>query len=564
MMKKTLISLAAALLIFTGCSQTKLNSKTIENADGSVTITQVDEDGKAILFNKKYDGYKNVTKIKLSKTSRSNPVSIDLSAFEGKDLEISFSCEMLIDDPDKEKTRVIWLINEVSEDFPTFFDKKINNKEWISINKKLTLHLGGKRQLYLSGAGLNKDNSTIYLKNLKVRISGEGLTKDSPQATSWTEVKGIKEAYKEYFDYFGFCVSYNNTFREALLQQGLPHHADCVTMENEFKPDFILGWNKPAKFTDFRGENGKSYSVPADIPSFQQMDSILSDMKMLGLKLRGHTLVWHSQTPAWFFQKNYGLNGETTLVGPDEMNARMEWYIKSVLEHVSSWEKENNNGEHIIFAWDVVNEAASDNAGENNFLRDSASSSWFAIYRSEAFIVNAFRYANKYAPKDVKLVYNDYSCASPAKNKAICKIIDAIQASPDARIDAAGMQTHISINDSAENFEKAVKNFLAKGINVQITEMDIANGSSNYNAMKLKEVYKNYFAMFIKNRREADKNGIEGITLWGVRDEWTWLNSMHKGHTQYPLLFKGKDFTCKPAYYGVIEASEEAGIIDEK
>lgn len=329
-------------------------------------------------------------------------------------------------------------------------------------------------------------------------------------------------------------------------------------MENEFKPDFIFAWAKPQRLTEFKGEDGRLYEVPAEIPTFVQMDAILSDMKRLGLKLRGHVLVWHSQTPVWFFQQDYGRNGETQLVSPDEMNARMEWYIKSVLQHVAQWEKENNNGEHIILAWDVVNEAASDNATETNFLRDASSSKWFAIYQNETFIVNAFRYANKYAPKDVKLVYNDYGCASVNKNKAICKIIDAIQAAPDARIDAAGMQTHIGINDSAANFEKAVKNFLAKGINVQITEMDVANGSSSYNAMKLKDCYKTYFKMFIENRKQPGKNGIEGVTLWGVRDEWTWLNGMHKGHTQYPLLFKGKDFHCKPAYYGVIEAAKEA------
>ena len=126
------------------------------------------------------------------------------------------------------------------------------------------------------------------------------------------------------------------------------------------------------------------------------------------------------------------------------------------------------------------------------------------------------------------------------------------------------MQTHIGINDSVSAFETAVQNFLKKGINVQITEMDIANGASGYNAMKLKESYKSFFAMFIENRKQADKKGIEGITLWGVRDEWTWLNSMHKGHTQYPLLFEGKDFKCKPAYYGVIEAAQEVSFSDEK
>ena len=558
MMKRTLIFFTTAFLLFSGCSAKQKDAQVIENADGSVSIIRIDEDGKAILVNKKYNGATNVTQVNLAQTSRANPVIVDLAAYEGKDIDIQFSCEMLVEDKTTEKTQIVWMINELNENMPKLFDRKVENGKWFSVNKHITLHLSGKRQLYISGAGLNKDTSTFYIKNFKLRLNGEGLTKNAPPPAVWTDVRGVKDALKDYFDYFGFCVSYNNTFKEALLQKGLPLHASCITMENEFKPDFIFAWAKPNKLSEFRGEDGKLYEVPADIPNFKQMDSILSDMKKLGLKLRGHTLVWHSQTPAWFFQKNFSRNGETELVTPAEMNARMEWYIKTVLEHVAEWEKKNNNGEHMILAWDVVNEAASDNSTETNYLRDASSSKWFAIYQNDTFIVNAFRYANKYAPKDVKLVYNDYGCSSPNKNKAICKIIDAIQAAPDARIDAAGMQTHISINDSAVNFEKAVKNFLAKGINVQITEMDVANGASSYNAMKLKDCYKSYFKMFIANRKQPGKNGIEGVTLWGVRDEWTWLNSMHKGHTQYPLLFNDKNYYCKPAYYGVIEAAEES------
>ncbi len=558
-MNKTLtIFTAAVFFLLAGCAAKEKAPKVVENTDGSVNITRIDEDGKAVKFNQKYDGASNVTEVTLSQVSRPNPVTIDLSAYEGKDIEIQLSCDMLLQDKVNPEHKVIWMINEKEENFPVLYEGKAKSGDWFTINKSVTVHLSGKRILYLSRTDLDKDNTKIYIKNFTLKISGEGLTKNGPAPVKWTQAPSIKKAYSQYFDYFGLCVSYNDNFRNPLLLQGLPYQADCVTMENEFKPDFIFAWAKPSKLTEFRGEDGKLYAVPADIPTFTQMDAILTSMKKLGLKLRGHVLVWHSQTPVWFFQKNYGLNGETDLVNPDEMNARMEWYIKTVLEHVDEWEKKNNKGEHMIFAWDVVNEAASDSANDTNYLRDAGSSNWFAVYKDVSFIVNAFRYANKYAPKDVKLVYNDYNCAMPNKNKAICKIIDAIQAAPDARIDAAGMQTHIGINDSAENFEKAVKNFLAKGINVQITEMDVANGNSGYNSVKLKECYKSFFKMFIRNRKEPGRNGIEGITLWGVRDEWTWLNGMHKGHTQYPLLFKGNDFECKPAFYGVLEAADEA------
>ena len=562
-MKRILILIITAIILLTACTA-KSSPQLVENADGSVTITRIDEDGKAVKFNKKFDGYKNVTEINLAQSSRNNPVTIDLSAFEGKDLELQLSCDMLVKDQTGNENKIIWIINEMEENFPKLFDRKVESGKWFTVNNRITIHLAGKRQLYVSGAGLDSANTKIYIKNFKLKLTGEGLTKDAPPPVNWTEVTGLKDALQDYFDYFGFCVSYNDGFREPLLQKGLPYQASVITMENEFKPDFIFSWQKPEKLTDFRGEDGNYYAVPADLPSFKQMDNILADMKKLGLKLRGHTLVWHSQTPAWFFQKNYSRQGETELVSAAEMNARMEWYIKSVFEHVDQWEKKNNNGEHMILAWDVVNEAASDNATETNYLRNESSSKWFAIYKDVTFIVNAFRYANKYAPKDVKLVYNDYSCASPAKNKAICKIIDAIQAAPDARIDAAGMQTHIGINDSAETFEKAVKNFLAKGINVQITEMDVANGSSSYNSMKLKECYKDYFTMFIRNRKQPGQNGIEGVTLWGVRDEWTWLNGMHKGHTQYPLLFRGSNYECKPAFYGVLEAVADANAANAK
>ena len=112
-MKRILTSLAAALILFTGCSAKNTDSRIIENSDGSVNITRIDEDGKAILFNKKYGDSKNVTQINLAKTSRSNPVTVDLSAYEGKDLEVLLSCEMLVEDKSTEKTQIIWMINEL-------------------------------------------------------------------------------------------------------------------------------------------------------------------------------------------------------------------------------------------------------------------------------------------------------------------------------------------------------------------------------------------------------------------------------------------------------------------
>ncbi|MCR5187424.1 MAG: endo-1,4-beta-xylanase [Treponema sp.] len=558
-MKKSILLLLCVLsLLFFSCK--KESPATIINRDGSVSILKVDEDGKAVLYDKKFQEFTGVTKVKLSKTEKRNPITIDLSEYSNKDALIDFNMDIFIDDPSGKTNTVVWVLNDVEAKLPHLADAKIEANKWTNLNSQFFVHIGENRQIFLSGAGFDKENVTIYIKNLNVQLSGDGIGTMKSLNETWTQAPSIKEAYKGIFDYFGFAVTFNNYLDGEEIQAGVKHHADVITMGNEFKPDFVFGWGSPYEFVDFTGEDGKTYKVPFDRPRFVTVDRCLQICKDNGLKMRSHVLVWHSQTPEWFFMEEYGLGESGDYVGVDEMNARLEWYIKNFMEHVANWEKENNNGEHIIVTWDVVNEAASDGATDNAYLRTE--SNWYEIYNNEDFIVNAFRYANKYAPKDVELVYNDYNCYQDNKLKAICKIIDAIQAAPDARIDAIGMQSHVNINSPAitgkKSFESAVQTFVSKGLNVQVTELDIANGKEPYNPYKLKGVYKNYFEMFIKNRKTETSKGIEGVSIWGLEDEGTWLNnlSQYNGNTQYPLLFTGEDFKCKPAFYGVLEAAE--------
>lgn len=326
-------------------------------------------------------------------------------------------------------------------------------------------------------------------------------------------------------------------------------------MENEFKPDFMFAWQKPSKLKDFTGEDGKTYKVPENTPVLENIGTILKIAKYTNLKMRGHVLVWHAQTPDWFFRENYGSN-TAKYVSQDEMNARLEWYIKTILEYIKDWEDKYNEGKRIVVTWDVVNEAASDNASESSWLRSD--SNWYRIYKNDKFIVNAFRYANKYAPKDLLLAYNDYGCSSVAKCAAICKIVDAIQAAPDARIDVLGMQSHIGMNTpitGPNSFETSVQKFIAKGLDVQITELDIGLDGQRYNSERLKAKYKEFFKMCLANRKNDSKKGIRGITLWGTIDETSWIYN-NNGVKNHPLLFEG-NYTCKDAFYGVLEAADE-------
>ena len=383
------------------------------------------------------------------------------------------------------------------------------------------------------------------------------INEDKREQPNWKDVPALKDEYKKYFDYFGFAVPENQLTNNAIME-GISYQASCFTCENECKPDFIFNWAKPTSTVDFKAEDGKVYKVPPSLAGFSRLNKILGIAKKNGMIMRGHVLVWHGQTPDWFFKENYKSDG--AMVDRATMTARQEWYIKSVLEFVKDWEDKNNDGKRIIVIWDVVNEACTDNGGwTDNPLRTE--SPWFDIYGDDTFIVNAFRYANKYAPADVKLAYNDYSCYSPAKTKAICRVVQDIQAAKDARIDVVGMQSHVSMSyPSVAAYETAVKQFLSLGVDVQVTELEIAFGGRLTSQELLAERYGEYFTMFLKNRKLPGKNGICGITLWGTKDEVSWIrnNSDDMNKFQRPLLFE-KDYECKPAFFKVLETAQNFG-----
>ena len=404
------------------------------------------------------------------------------------------------------------------------------------------------------------------------------------------DVPSLCDAYKDYFDYVGFAVEYGikgwseTELAFSNVQQGLAKHANTITMGNEFKPQFIMQWwgNNPTISGTFTASNGLTINTPV-LNGFGSVDAILKICKDNNLKMRGHTLAWHSQTEEAFFREDY--ESKKPLVSAKEMDARLEWYIKTVLEHVATWEKDNNNGKHIIWAWDVFNEVTSDNSSASaaissnysDWLRTSGSN-WWNIYKNPDFVIHAFQYANKYAPDDVKLVYNDYGGAYGAKHQSQLRltqlILDHQNDELPTRLDAMGLQSHYSVKVSDSTIENEIKDFINQGLNVHITELDIGT-CGNYNSKtdtvnasgkqfnSLAEAYKAYFKVYINNRKTASKNGIENITIWGINDENTWLNSDDQKKwldncTQYPLLFtKSNDtYYTKPAFYAVIEAAK--------
>lgn len=413
-------------------------------------------------------------------------------------------------------------------------------------------------------------------------------------------VPSIKQTYSDTFDYIGLAVEYGNfglkytgdkytgtythdkswgtpnEFYYSEVQQGISKHANTITLGNELKPQFLLQWwdgdGSSQTKTTFNASNGQKIQVPDKLNGEALIYATLNAAKKSGVKMRGHVLTWHSQTPEGFFRENYSKNGN--LVSKEVMTARHEWYIKTVLECVAEWEKANRvagkeTGNHLIWAWDVVNEAMADDASDpstGSWLRGSTAgtkdkdpanggSRWYEIYKNEEFIINAFRFANAYAPADVKLCYNDYNEYQSNKTPAIEKIANLIKAgsaqtingkSVSPRLDAIAMQSHVGSSwPSITEYENALKKFLAIA-DVHVSELDISAASSSEAAT----AYANYFKMLKKYGKNYSGNKITCVTIWGINNESSWINPSTNYNTgekykSYPLLFTIVDNVAK-------------------
>ncbi|MCR4657700.1 MAG: endo-1,4-beta-xylanase [Lachnospiraceae bacterium] len=363
---------------------------------------------------------------------------------------------------------------------------------------------------------------------------------------------------------FGTCLS-SAGIHDDLLMGLIEKHFNAVTLENELKPDAMFGYNNdmpPAGSIHEEELNGKIVSIPA--LDHSRADAILdviakwnTDNPESPIRVRGHVLVWHSQTPEWFFHEDYDKNND--YVSKEEMDLRLEWYIKSMLEYYTG---ENSRYKGLFYGWDVVNEAVSDKGGSyrtdteagNDSLSDSthsSKSSWWKVYGSNEYIINAFKYANLYAPEDLDLYYNDYNECDAFKKNGIIDLIGSVKAADGARIDGFGMQGHYLVNNPPKDrISKAAADYASVVDKIMITELDVKssvffNGTEEALSEEF-ERQKDYYSEIYDVMKELKSEGlnISGIVFWGAVDTYSWLHEQGEN----PLLFD-KDYKAKPAFY---------------
>ena len=263
---------------------------------------------------------------------------------------------------------------------------------------------------------------------------------------------------------------------------------------------------------------------------FDSAKGVLSFAKANGMKVHGHVLVWHSQTPEEFFHEGY--DRSKPLLSREVMLGRLENYIKEVLTQT----EEMYPG--VIVSWDVVNEAIDDGT---NWLRKA--SPWTRTI-GEDHVARAFEFARKYAKEGVLLYYNDYNTPVPAKLAGITKLLKQLMA--EGNIDGYGFQMHYSNGDpSIAQISNAVSQIASLGLKLRVSELDIGAGTSESALMQQKARYKEIMQLMLQY---ADQT--EAVQVWGLTDNMSWRTG------QYPLLFDNNR-NPKPAFYGVLEAVEE-------
>lgn len=342
------------------------------------------------------------------------------------------------------------------------------------------------------------------------------------------DIPSLKEVYKDLFS-MGVAVTASEIppIRQELIKQQF----NSLTPGNELKPDSVLD-HATSKSDPKYDEN------PA--VNFDRAKPILDFAKEANIPVRGHTLVWHSQTPRWFFTEGYSTAADAPLVSKELMLKRLENYIRQVLEYTQT------NYPGLIYAWDVVNEAINPGEGDENGFRVK-DSLWYEVIGPE-FVEKAFEFARKYADPEVKLFYNDYNTEENGRMLYMKRLVKGLK--EKGLIDGIGLQSHLRVDGpSLVDVNTSFMEYGKLGLEIHITELDMGLKDNSEEAIfDQAKKYKRLF-MFIKNVCETGLADITNVTFWGLSDDISWLNK--PSEPNYPLIFDNY-LLQKPAFWGVV------------
>lgn len=405
--------------------------------------------------------------------------------------------------------------------------QNLNSSDWVSVENLKVSFNDEQTDVFVYVEGGQED---IFIDDFKiVEVPSVEIEKD---------LVSICDAFAGDFK-VGTAITVSDLSSKPFMDLVDKHFANSITVGNEMKPDAVLQKTACQEYFEETGDD----TVPQI--SFSTAKPILNYCQKNKIPVRIHTLVWHSQTPDWFFKEGYADDGEW--VSQEKMLKRMENYIKAYFETLTELYPDVD-----FYACDVVNEAWLEDGkprqpGEQG-SGGSAKSAWVQVFGDNSFIESAFTFARKYAPKGCKLYYNDYNEYMDGKMNAIISMATDLKAKD--LIDGIGMQSHLDARQSLDAafpsvamYNRALDEYSKLGLDIQVTELDSTTPENPTEAdFKVQaDYYKGIFDAIY-----AHKDNVSAVIWWGITDDKSWRAK------QYPLMFD-EDYKAKPAYYQIMD-----------
>lgn len=325
-----------------------------------------------------------------------------------------------------------------------------------------------------------------------------------------------------------FMIS-NKKCNEIITEQ-----FNSITFENHLKPEAILNYQESVAAGDL-------------VVKFNNTTlNLLEWCKENDMAVRGHTIIWHSQTPDWIFYEDF--DNKKDLVSRDVMLARMESYIKQTFEKLDEL-----GYLEMFYAYDVVNEAWM----EDGSMRDSL---WLKTI-GEDYLWQAFYFADKYAPDYIDLYYNDYN--EQFKTVTLYNFVQTlVDKDGNYLIDGVGFQAHLYTEDNLETYFATLEKIGSLGLKVCLTELDVCLGSwqnikpGTEANLKIQGQYYYNLVNGILKRVEEGKVKMDSFTVWGFADNLSWRKERSP-------LFYNMLYQPKYSFYGALQMKEYAGFAEE-
>ena len=371
-----------------------------------------------------------------------------------------------------------------------------------------------------------KKSATLAVCALLAVTAQSQTNIDSKPAATASPSMGLKDVFAGKF-LIGCAGDVPRGYSETELAN-IKAQYNIITPENSMKP-------QPTHPSEDRFE-------------FRTPDALVQWCQDNNIKVWGHTLAWHAQTPNWFFQAPTNAESLTRELAME----RLSNHIHTVVGHYKG----------RVYGWDVVNEAINDRGGgQTENLRSSA---WVRAIGPD-YLTLAFKWAHQADPNAL-LFYNDYNIdqdtnydrATPqysGKHTSSMLLLKRL-IREGAPINGVGIQGHWHLYNNISDVEKAISDYESLGLKIGISELDVTASGENSGAFptrggnepigpeafqKQAEVYAKLFDVFNRHAKSISR-----VTFWGISDRRSWRSG------QKPLVFDAQ-LQPKPAFQAIID-----------